>query len=611
MAYIKLFIQWVIKILFLFIMISVSSYAIPYNKIPLSAGQAFKFSVMLSGSQQITAHWQIAPHHYLYRDRIRFSFEPNMPVTIHFPVAEVKQLDEATTQVYSGKLSIPIDLQTTANKIKLRVEYQGCSTEKFCYPPIQHTILLDLSTKRTVTTSSQPIKDNIDKSISQTATRQDVIQPKSLGSLLTDQRGVTKLFESYNLLLLLLMFMGLGLLLAFTPCVLPMIPILMSIILGQKKPLNTKKAFMLSLSYVLGSAIIYAFAGMLAAIVGSSLQAWLQKPWIIAATSGLFVLLALSLFGLYDLHPPKWLHRRIAHMSNKQQAGTYFGVFSMGMISSLIVSPCVTAPLVGVLLYISHTGDLLLGATALFVMGVGMGMPLLVIGTSAGKLLPKSGPWMVAVKKVFGILMLAMAIWLLSRVISENTAMFLWLMLLLGIAIFFSFYLPRLLGRHILNRSFAIILGFASIVTFLMISGIIPPRLLNVDLTQKININKNLFTIVRDSIELKKELNLAQAQGRPVILDFYADWCESCIIMDRNVFQQPEVQRVLTNFVLLRVDLTANTAADEAILKTYNVIAPPTVLFFNAQGQEINSQRIVGEVNAKEFLTRVDNIGIS
>lgn len=576
----------------------INSYAIPLSKMPLSADQAFKFSVTSTGPQQIIAHWQIASGHYLYRDRIHFSFEPNMPVTIHFPVAKLKQLEDAPTQVYSGDLIIPVDLQTTANKIKLRVDYQGCSTEKFCYPPLQQTVLLDLSGKRAVTTSLQPIKPSVAKSAS---------SAKSFESLLTDQKGVSKLFENQNMIVLLLIFAGLGLLLAFTPCVLPMIPILMSIILGQKKPLDTKKAFMLSLSYVVGSALIYAIAGMLAAYIGSSLQAWLQKPGIIVATSGLFVLLAISLFGFYDLHLPRRLQHRIAHMSSKQQAGTYVGVFFMGMISSLIVSPCVTAPLVGVLLYISQTGDLILGATALFVMGIGMGVPLLFIGTSAGKWLPKSGPWMVAVKKIFGILMLGMAIWLLSRVLSSNVSMLLWLILLLGIAIFFGIYLPRLVGRHIFNRSFGLILGFVSVFMFLMMSGIIPPYLFSTQQPQQI-VNQQLFIMIRDLADLNKQISLAQAVGKPVILDFYADWCQSCIIMDRNVFQQPEVRRVLNNYILLRVDLTSNTAADEAILKAYDVIAPPTVLFFDVKGKEIDSQRIVGEVSAKEFLNRINSI---
>lgn len=570
---------------------------------PLAADQAFAVSTTITRANELFVEFRIAPGYYLYAKHVSLKFKPQIPSTITIPQGDLKyDPDRGNYEVLSGDVLVPINLQAHVQKVQLDIAYQGCSQDGFCYPPMHKTMLLNMMTK-TIT----PVADISSDTTTQSAsTMKDPIT--SLSSLLTNQNGVQALFQTQHLGLLLLIFVGLGLLLAFTPCVLPMIPILTSIIVGQKKSVSTKKAFLLSSTYVLGTAITYAIAGLIAASMGNSLQVWLQKPWIILLTSALFGLLALSLFGVYSLQFPQRWQNRITQLSNQQQGGSYVGVLLMGILSTLIVSPCVTAPLVGVLMYIGRSGDLLLGASALFAMGIGMGIPLLFIGTSAGKWLPKTGSWMEAVKKAVGILMLGMAIWLCSRVVSPVIAQVLWGLLLLGTALFFAFYLPSLIGKHHLNRSFGAIVGCAGL--FLMVSGTGLSTITNHGMAVKQSIS-HPFTIVKNIDDLNKQLADAQASGRSVILDFYADWCESCVVMDRNVFDKPDVQKVLANYVLLRADLTNNTMADETLLKHFAVVAPPTVLFFDGKGREINSQRIVGEVNAKEFLSRINFVAAS
>ena len=559
---------------------------------PLPADQAFVFSVTVDHPNQVTVKWQIAEGYYLYAKRIHISVDPKTTADIRMPQGDFKyDLNNERYEAFSGLLAIPVLLQTSEKQLQLKVNYQGCSQSGFCYPPMQKDIMLNLANL-----TATPI----DKSQVTEAPLTSTFK-----SLLTNQNDIHLLLQSQHFSAMLLIFLGLGLLLAFTPCVLPMIPILTSIIVGHKQAMSTKKAFLLSTSYVLGTAITYALAGMLAAAAGNSLQVWLQKPWIIAAMSGLFVLLAFSLFGFYDLRLPRRLQNCLTLLSNQQKSGTYAGVFLMGMLSTLIVSPCVTAPLVGVLMYIGKTGNLLFGASALFAMGIGMGIPLLLIGASAGKWLPKSGPWMEAVKKIFGLLMLGMAIWLLSRVVAPDVAIRIWGLLLLGIALFFGLHLPRLIGRHGLNRGLGFVVGCSGML--LMIGGTEPMLISQwMNLSQYTTPSSHAFIVVRDSVDLDKQLLIAKAAHRPVILDFYADWCESCVSMDRHVFNAPEIKQALSNYVLLRADLSQNTANDEALLKRFNVIAPPTVLFFGPNGHEANSERIVGEVDAKEFLGRLN-----
>lgn len=544
---------------------------------PLSPEKAFALSVTVDDAHKVTAHWQLAKGYYLYRDKIHFVFEPALSADVLFPKGEIKQdLNHGEYEIYTNDINVPVILHTTLQQVNLTIDYQGCSEKGVCYPRMQKSITLNL-----------PVVSNTNNS--------------SLTSLLTDQYGVRAMLASQNMFVMLMLFAGLGLLLAFTPCVLPMIPILTSIIVGHKQPVSTQKAFFLSSAYVLGASLTYAAVGMIAASMGSSLQASLQQPWIIAIVSGMFVLLSLSLFGVYDLRlPPKW-QNHITAVSRKQEGGTYVGAFIMGIVSTLIVSPCVTAPLVGVLMYIAETGNVALGGGALFMLGLGMGIPLIILGTTAGKWLPRRGPWMKGVQMIFGLLMLGMAFWLLSRVANFNTLMIFSVVLLLGAAFYFGVYKPRHHGNIFLNRSLGMMMGLAGI---LVIGAMNMPLVMNavVSSTQA----SAAFITVHNTKELNQQLALAKAAGKPVLLDFYADWCESCIAMDKKVFDLPSVIKGLDTFILIRADLSKNNEADEALLKTYDVVAPPTVLFFNNYGQEVNSHRIVGALNAAEFMTRIN-----
>jgi thioredoxin:protein disulfide reductase len=574
------------------LLLSANSFAFVTSKSPpLPADQAFAFSAVFNRPNEVLIEWQIAPGYYLYAKRVHIAIEPKTTADIRLPQGELNyDQDRGKYEAYSGNISIPVLLKTKEQQLQLSVDYQGCSQGGFCYPPMHKTLTLNL----------------VAQTVSQ---KSDISAPpthSSLQSLVKDQNGVQALLQTQHLSVSFLLFIGLGLLLAATPCVWPMVPILTGIIIGQKQVVGTRKAFFLSLTYVLGMSITYAIAGLMAASMGHSLQVWLQTPMMIAITTTLFVLLALSLFGFYDLRVRGQWQNKMTFWSNQQQRGTYAGVFFMGMLSTLIVSPCVTAPLVGVLMYIAATGNLIFGASALFAMGIGMGIPLLLIGMSVGKWLPTSGPWMEAVKKTFGILMLAMAIWLFSRIVPPLITSLLWGAWIVGIALFLSFYLPRVISHPKLNRSLGFLVGCSGML--LMIGGIGSTD----KMSEWMHINgatvaaARSFIVVHDIAALEKQLSVAQGAHQPVILDFYADWCESCVAMDRNVFNVPDIQKVLTNYVLLRADLSKNSTDDQALLKRFDIIAPPTVLFFDQKGHEMNSQRIVGEINAEEFLTRLN-----
>ncbi len=577
--------------LILTLIISVS-YAEQAPQKPLRPEQAFAFTSFLTPNNQLIMEWDIAPGYYLYRDKLRLTPMPNSRGKIGkivLPQGQEKR-DEmhGIYQAYTGRLQIPVTLiNPKAGPIGFGVGYQGCSTGGFCYSPINKILTVELAPGRLPTQPAQPA--------------------------FSDQDYATQVLSKNNLLLIILSFLGMGLLLAFTPCVLPMIPILSGIIIGHGKELSTAKAFLLSLAYVMGMALTYAVAGIMVAFLGSSIQAAFQKPWVIALFSGFFVLLAFSLFGYYELEMPSRWQQRIAGLSNRQKGGTYLGVFFMGVLSSLIVSPCVSAPLVGVLAYIAQTGNMVIGGIALLALGLGMGIPLLLIGTSAGKLLPKSGPWMDGVKKFFGFLMLSFAIWILSRVIPGPLALFLWAVLLIFSAIFMGAFAAANNTLEKISKGLGLIfLVYGNILIIGAALGNSDPfrpwEKWNIISDRLAPVEKLPFTVIKNSAELDQQLNAAKTQAKPVMLDFYADWCEPCVLMDHYLFSRLDVHRALAKFILLRVDVTKNTDFDQAILKRFDVIAPPTVIFFDTQGKELKNQRIIGEVNAKEFFSKIAKV---
>lgn len=580
-----------------------------YAADPLPPGEAFSVSAAPTGPESVITSWKVAPGYHLYADKLSIHIKPKTPMKMALPEGELyRDKVRGDVKVYGGNFIIPIELKTNLPKYELVVSYQGCSSEGFCYPPTTQTFVIHYAGNPfhesdmqggSVPDMTTPISEN-----EQTNT---VVTNHGISALATDQYGIQKLLATENRGLLLLIFLVLGIFLAFTPCVLPMLPILTGIIAGQKKSATERKLFFLSATYVLGMAVTYALAGIFVALVGSSLQVWLQTPAVIIFSSVVFVLLAFSLFEFYELPISRRWHTWVSQWSRRHEGGTFVGVFFMGVLSTLVVSPCVTAPLVGVLLYIGRTGDMLLGGSSLFVMGLGMGIPLLLLGMSAGHWLPKSGKWMHAVTKSFGVIMLGMAIWILGRILPLTAELVLWGLYCIGVALFFSLYLTRQIGGHKINHT----LGFsAAVVGVLMfVSTIGTPALLGRwtgDLGTSVMSHPMDFAIVSTQEELNRKLAEARKTGQPVLVDFYADWCTSCIAMDNEVFAHGKVQSALHPFMLVRVDLSENNDEDQAILKKYNIVAPPTILFFNSAGNEVDTKRIVGELDARSFLHRIN-----
>ncbi len=581
------------------------------ENLPLPVDKAFVFSAHMEQSTTLIVEWQLAPGYFLYKDKLHIFATPSQPTplgVLTWPATKTIYLEARTGAVptaykgYQGKFRVVIPLLGRAqDALKITVKYQGCSQDGYCYAPIQKILYLRYPF----------VKEGLRKAPLLTIQEEGSAMEEE-HSLFTDQEAAKAFVSSHHILVTLLCFLGLGLLLAFTPCSLPMIPILSSIIVGHKKA-TTRRAFYLSLSYVFGIALTYAVAGIVIAWLGSGVQAYFQNPWIITLFSLIFIFLAVALLGGFELRFPRTWQKKILGFQQRQRGGNYLGVFLMGCFSTLIVSPCVTAPLVGVLAYVSETGNVLLGGLALFALGFGMGLPLLVIGFSAGKYLPRSGPWMTVIEKLFAFLLLGLAIWMLSRILPAGFTLFLWACLLLITAVYLFFvgevfskawrYFARFLGIFLAVYGFVLFVGVAMSYTspfypFEKVQAFIHPQAFQ----------KTDFIVVQDMAHLSALLEQAAAEKRPVLLDFYADWCESCRTMEKAVLGAPSVKAELQHFMLLRADVTANNEFDQDLLKRYHVVAPPTFLFFNREGQELMEKRIVGEVKLQVFLARARNI---
>jgi thiol:disulfide interchange protein DsbD len=565
------------------------------STLPLSSKEAFKLTVEVAPQQVILAKFQIAPGYYLHKNRFEFSVlsPKNAKSNIQYPQAiSSKMPDGSMEEIYKNTATIPITVLSTnglplKNPVKLLVRYQGCSESGVCYPPIHMTTQIDLN-KITVASHEPPVKP-----------------------ITSEQDKVMQLLMTKSLGFILLGFLGFGLLLAFTPCVLPMLPILSAIIVGQDKEMSMLKAFKLSLVYILGMAINYALIGVLAGLLGSHFQAFFQAPAFLITFSLLFVILAFSLFGCYELQLPHGLHQRIMKWSNRHEGGTYVGVGVMGFISTLIVSPCVTAPLVGALSYIGRTGDAMLGGTALFVMGIGMGIPLMIFGTSEGKLLPKAGPWMKDVKSFFGILMLAVSIDLLQRILPDGISITLWAILAIWLGVYLIWFSG--ISHHVrikIWRFLGIIPIIYGLLLFVNLSfgihSLLQPFAF-IGTSQAIEAPAT-FKTIHSMQELSTELNLAKKAGKWTLLDFSARWCIACQELERTTFSTKKVKDKLSHLVLLRVDLTDTTPENTAIQDKLNVIAPPTVLFFTPQGKEQKNLRVVGEISPDDFMDRLKGL---
>ena len=554
----------------------------------LEVDQAFMFSAEFPNSSQVIVRWLIADGYYLYRDKFKFSLEGQGVLgEPQFPLSTTKQDPIfGETQVYTQALlefTLPIQTDKTQT-LTLNAEYQGCAEAGLCYPPVTKTIELSQNTATIV------------------------------GTLLSKQSRITQVLFKKNTWYTIVMFFGFGLLLSFTPCVFPMIPILSSLIVGQGKAIGTYRAFIMSLTYVLAVAITYTSVGVIAGLAGQNLQVALQQPWIIAGFAMLFVGLSLSMFGFYELQIPARWQTKLTHLSNRQQGGSLIGAAVMGFLSALIVGPCVAAPLAGALIYISQTKDALLGGLALFFMSLGMGVPLLIIGTSAGRLLPKAGIWMNQVKAFFGVILLAVALWMVRSIVPAQIVMLLWASLFIVSAIYMGALEP--LGESVSGwRKLWKGLGFILLVYgIILIVGAVSGRS---DMFQPLQHQNNnqiqtatAFKEVKNLAEFKQVLATAKVQNKIVLLDFYADWCVACEELERFTFSDPKVQTLLSQFIVVKVDVTANDEADQAFYKQFGLsgLGPPILLFFSPDGQALDAYRLFGFVAAEPFYEHLANL---
>jgi thioredoxin:protein disulfide reductase len=570
----------------------------------LPPDQAFRFDALAEGTDRVRLNWEIADGYYLYRGRIKVntastSAQLGAP---QFPAGQVKT-DEyfGKQEVYHHELVVTVPIaRASAGPIDLplQVTYQGCADAGLCYPPQTKTLLVRLAVAGAAA-GGAPGAAGAGSGVAAVA---GSTPAPGTGAAFLSQEWFSNALRGNLLIALACFYLG-GLVLSLTPCVLPMVPILSGIIVGSGKPITASRSFSLSVSYVLGMAVTYAIAGVASAAAGKEVQAMFQQWWVIALFAALFIVLAMSMLGLFTLQMPAAAQSRLAELSNRQSAGTFGGVALMGALSALIVTTCVAPVLVGALLVISQTGAIARGGAALFAAGIGMGTPLLIVGASAGRLLPKPGPWMELVKRLFGVLMLAVAVWMLARIVPERVSLALWSVPALVLA--------WLLWNSIRERSaLSIGLRTAGIAAALYGIALAAGSALggNDPLAPIPGLAKPLptleFRAIHSVADLDREVTKARAQGRSVLVDFSADWCTSCKEMERYTFTDPAVQAALSNTVLLRANVTQNDADDQALLQRFGIFGPPTIAFYGADGRERAAYRVVGYMNADAFVAR-------
>ena len=586
----------------------------------LPPDQAFGLEVNVNDARSLLAKFKVTPSYYLYRDKVSFSVKSGAAKigTINMPQGDLKQDPNfGEMMVFHQSFQAEIALlnnSAAAQNIILEASYQGCSENGLCYPPIikEIKLLLPASTNAALIAPVLPKVPTTLKSSVQTdsSVAQATAQTPDTSS---DSSKIAQVFKQTSFWLVVSFFFGAGLLLALTPCVFPMIPILSGIIVGRGHHVTKMHGFLLSLAYVLGMALTYAAVGIAAGLSGSLLSSALQTPWVLGSFAAVFVLLSLSMFGFYELQLPSALQSKLTGTSNRLHGGHLSGVFVMGALSAIIVSPCVAAPMAGALLYIGQTHDALLGGVALFALAMGMGVPLLLIGASAGALLPKAGAWMEAIKNIFGVMMLAVAIWLVSSLLPLSVVMLLWAALLILSAVYlhaFEALACNSGGWRKLGKGIGIIImlmGIALLIGALSGARDILRPLGALGGGQNIAQTTHLqFERVKNLAEL--DARVAQAKGKTVMLDFYADWCVACKEMESITFVDARVQAQLKNTLLLQIDLTANNADDQAFLKRYALYGPPAILFFDRAGKELPDFRVIGYQNPEKFLAWIKNV---
>lgn len=582
--------------------------------LPLPPEQAFRFETIAASPTELLARWTMPKGYYLYRDKTVLRVDGGSGVTLgalRWPKG-VPHKDEhfGDVTVFFDQVELPITLARRSGSdgtLALGAEFQGCENGGVCYPLMTRSLKVDLpaATPSQLSAAAALVAQQLATSpASSSASVAGAIPNATVPNEQSEEQRLAANLSG-NRLWALLSFFGFGLLLAFTPCVFPMIPILSGIIAGAGDNVSTRRAFVLSLVYVLASTVVFTIAGVIAGLAGANLQAAFQQPWILWSFAALFVLLALSMFGFFELQLPSSLQNRITAVSNKQEGGSLLGVAIMGFLSTLIVGPCVAPPLAGAVLYISEKGDPWFGGLALFVLSLGMGAPLVLAGTAAGKLLPRAGAWMDAVKAVFGVSFLGLAVWMLSRILDAG-----WIMLMTGaLAVASAVYLGALdrladdasgwkklwkaLGVLLLILGAAELIGAAAGSRDLLqpLRGLGGGAAVETHLT---------FRTIKSSADLDREV----AAGKPVLLDFYADWCVSCKEMEKFTFTKPEVAQALAGFTLLKADVTANDDIDQALLKRFNLFGPPATIFFGSDGMEKRALRLIGFEEAGKFVAR-------
>lgn len=567
--------------------------------------QAFKTTLSARADGNLEARYTIAPGHYLYRDKLKFVISQPAGVTlagVDLPTAEEKNDPNFGKMfVYHDSFTAVVRLAGVpagSSTVKLTATWQGCSEKGICYPPQdqEYAVAVVAATTAAATTPS-------------TAPAPAAAE----GEDTSDTGRVQALLQGGSYWMIVISFFGFGLLLSLTPCVFPMIPILSGIIVGQGKGITKRKGFLLSLAYVLGMAFTYAMAGVAAGLSGTLISNALQNAWALGTGAAIFVALALSMFGFYELQLPSFLQSRFTEASNRIKGGHFASVFLMGVVSALIVGPCVAAPLAGALLYISQTGDVVLGGISLFSLAMGMGVPLLLVGLSAGALLPRAGAWMEAVKKFFGVALLAVAIWLISPLLSEVVHMLLWATLLMISGVHLKATEPLAVNASGWQRFWKGV-GLISLVSgiALLLGAMGGSR----DILQPLAVyqggGSGAAAQEAPHMQFQRVKNLAEldaaiqgAGGRPVMLDFYADWCVSCKEMERFTFSDPKVQARLKDALLLQADVTANSADDKALLARFKLFGPPGIIFWDKNGQEV-AYRVIGYEAPEKFLQSLD-----
>ncbi len=617
-----------------------SLYAISESDV-LMPNQAFKPSATLKNNK-INIEIKLGNEIYAYKNKLKFIIISPKNISLDKDIQLPKPVKYHGFIVYFNKVNVKIPISLIKKrlgikkgKIKLKVHFQGCTKLGLCYAPMNKTFefnlkninkTVSLSTitpnqKKTKKWNLAGINSSKKKSIN-TKTVKNVRQTTvDSSSSISEENKIADTLSKSSLWIVLITFFGFGLLLSLTPCIFPMIPILSSIIVSQSKEnMNAKRGFFLSLIYVLSMSVAYAMAGVLAGLFGSNIQIFLQNPWVITIFSAVFVALAFSMFGFYELQLPRFIQTKISKTSDSAQGKGIIGVAVMGFLSALIVGPCVAAPLAGALIYIGQTGNALLGGFALFIMSLGMGVPLLFVGIGAGKFMPKPGGWMQNVSKIFGVIMLAVALYLFSRVIPDMLTMILWAFLFIGSAVYLGALEPFKIGASGLSK-IAKVTGIIFLIYGIMLfvgaylgnTNPLNPLESSTKITTSYQSNnsnniqqqENKFIVVKDINELEKIIN---SSSKPVMVDFSADWCVSCKELDVKTFGNQRVKKLLQNFTLIRADVTENSEAQKKMMKKYQVFGPPVMVFFDKNHNQLKDKKLVGFIGPDKFITHVKTI---